>query len=367
MARPKPATPRPLLVRPGARFRCFGDGLCCTDIHALGPVTRSEARDLRARRKLSVVFNDDIDGDCLAPDGNGRCVYLGKQGCEIHRLEGSAAKPTGCRRFPYGLVATPLGGRITTEHRCPCRTLGDRPPLSVADAEASLSNHGGRLEVDRVAPDRIELIDGQRVPFALYAEIEAELLARLLRGEKAETVLGAKPLPALVDKGWAVIAAEIFDSRDPSAGGEALAWFGDALLELAVGHKPPPRPRPWAASFARATARTNPPENVEAIWNDWLADEIWMFRWLPWGPFDVARAELATRLAVARRMQARIRKLGVRADQAAAEAVMICELIAEGSDWGSAVAAFATDPSPAQSLYEAPKQAKVRKRRRTRK
>ena len=30
---------RPLTPRPGARYTCFGDGLCCTDIHAIGPLT----------------------------------------------------------------------------------------------------------------------------------------------------------------------------------------------------------------------------------------------------------------------------------------------------------------------------------------
>ena len=35
-----PSKPRPLIVRPGARFACAGDGLCCTDLHALGPLTR---------------------------------------------------------------------------------------------------------------------------------------------------------------------------------------------------------------------------------------------------------------------------------------------------------------------------------------
>src|SRR5260370_891972 len=39
---------RPLLLREGARYACFGDGLCCTDMHALGPLTRSEVVQLRS-------------------------------------------------------------------------------------------------------------------------------------------------------------------------------------------------------------------------------------------------------------------------------------------------------------------------------
>ncbi|HEX7479519.1 MAG TPA: hypothetical protein VF331_17070, partial [Polyangiales bacterium] len=271
MARRLVSKSRPLLARPGARFRCFGDGLCCTDMHALGPITRTEAKELRARRKLSVMYNDDVEDLCVAPDDQGRCVYLTKRGCDIHARDGAAAKPTGCRRFPYGLLATPEGGRVTTQLRCPCRTLGDRPLLSLADAEVSLRDRGGRLETEGVVPDRIEITEGKRVPYARYAQVEAQLRARLERGERAELVLGAKPLAERSEGSWAVTGVELSDSRDATAGGEALAWFGDALLELAAGYKPPKRPRPWASSFERAIARTKQPQKPEAMWNDWLA------------------------------------------------------------------------------------------------
>ena len=76
-----------------------------------------------------------------------------------------------------------------------------------------------------------------------------------------------------------------------------------------------------------------------------------MFRWLPFGPFDVARAELATRLSVARITHKRLLRLGVRSDQAAAEAVMMCELSAEGLEWPDDVAGIATNPSPASALF----------------
>lgn len=332
-------------MRPGARFQCFGDGLCCTDIHALGPVTMSEARDLRARSKLSVVYSEDVEGFCVAPAENGGCVYLDAKGCQIHRKEGPDKKPTGCQRFPYGLAATPLGGRITTEHRCPCRTLGERPPLSVQDAERSLLDRAGRLEVDRVVPSRIEVTEGVRIPFAQYLAIESDLIERLGRGERAESVLGQKPLPELAKKSWQVVAASHLDAHDGSAGGDALIWFGDAVLTLCSGHTPPKRPRPWAPAFERAIARSKREVSPESIYNDWLADELWMLRWLPWGPLDVGLAELATRLAIARIAQKRIEKLGVRADQAAAEAVMLCELAAEGSEWPFAVADIEPQPN----------------------
>src|SRR5512139_1369155 len=88
---------RPLKARPGARFRCSGDGLCCTDIHALGVLTQSEVRELRARRSLSVVYNDEVDGYCLKPVDH-HCLFLEDERCTIHARYGADAKPMGCRR-----------------------------------------------------------------------------------------------------------------------------------------------------------------------------------------------------------------------------------------------------------------------------
>jgi Fe-S-cluster containining protein len=344
-----PAKPRPLLAREGAHFSCFGDGLCCTDIHVLGLLTKSEVRDLRQRRKLSVFYSEDIGGDALRTS-EGRCLFLqADDRCHIHAVDGADAKPVGCRRFPYGLVSTPHGGRVTTEHRCPCRTLGERPTLSLSNAEASLRDRSGRLEVDFDVAGRIELQHKQRVSFDVYVEIERKLIARLNAGERAEQVLAARALPRL-ENGWPRVAVEHIETRDGSAGGEAYTWFGDALLHLSAGHAPPKRKRPWRAAYERAMARSETELTPDQIYNDWIADEIWMFRWYNWGPFDLARAELATRLKIARLIQDWIENDGVKPMQAAAEAVMICELIAGGNEWPEAVASIAIDPSPADPI-----------------
>jgi hypothetical protein len=341
---------QPFITRPGARFACSLSGVCCGDIHGLGLVTQSEVRTLRKRDKLAVVYNDELEGYCMRPV-EGRCMFvLDDQKCGIHAVSGSYAKPAGCRRFPYGLIRTPFGGRITTEHRCACRTLGDRPPLNVADAEFSLRDQRGRLEADSDAPKTVQLAKGRRVSFAKYVEVEAQIIARLNAGERAETVLAAKALPALDASSWAAVAAEHIALSDRTSGSYAYAWFGDALLNLSDGHVPPKRPRPWAEGFERARLAGSEEPDPEAIYNDWIADEIWMFRWLGWGPFDVARSELVTRLTVARRVQSWMEKEGVHPGQAAAEAVMMCELAAEGSEWPSAVATITRDPSPADPL-----------------
>lgn len=331
---------RPLLARPGARFRCFSDGLCCTDIHALGPISRSEAQQMRALGQGSVWTSPDVEAPCMKPVEGGGCYFLKDGLCQVHARHGAEAKPIGCQRFPFGLVATPHGGRVTTESRCPCRTLGERPALELDEAARALADRSGRLEVDLYVPARIALSRGERVGFERYAALEASLLQRLAAGEAPQRVLGAEPLPKLADGSWPETAAAHLSMQDGTTGGEALCWFGDALLELSAGHKPPRRARPWSAAFDKAIARTPRAQAPAAMYADWVADELWMLRWLGFGvAFDAGRAELATRLALAERVQRRLqRQARLRADQAVAEALMIVELATAGSLWPEAVA-----------------------------
>jgi len=343
---------RPLLVRPGARFTCAGDGLCCTDLHALGPLTRSEARAMRALVPGSVIMHEDVEAPCMRPGEGGGCAQLLPGGrCGIHARFGADEKPVGCKRFPYGLVGTPFGGRVSTEHRCPCRPLGERPPLDVVEAERSLLDQAGRLESDGDAPRRVPLTRKTRLPFARYALLEAELLTRLGKGERIEKVLAAAPLPKLESSGWPSHAAGLLDMNDHTRGGEALAWYADSLLAICAGYTPPKRPRPWADAFGRGASRSKRPESADAVLADWVADELWMMRWLMWDTsFDVARAELATRVACARYTIKRLRRAGVREDQAAAEAVMMSEMAACSEHWQDVVGTIERDPSPAAQL-----------------
>jgi hypothetical protein len=69
------------------------------------------------------------------------------------------------------------------------------------------------------------------------------------------------------------------------------------------------------------------------VFGDWLADEIWSLKWAEDYDFALARAELATRFAIADDICTRLRKVGARADRAAAEAVMILEVVGESDYW----------------------------------
>lgn len=354
MAPPKASTNllRPLLARPGARFTCFSDGLCCTDIHALGPITRPEAKALGRLIPGSVEYHSGVKAVCMRAGEGGACAQRENGLCGVHAHHGVEAKPVGCRRFPYGLLMTPEGGRVTTEHRCPCRNMGDRPPVDLVDAERSLRNAGGRLEADHRAPAKIPIAAGRLVSFARYREAESKMIDALVHhAARPEEVLGATVLPELSEGVWQMFAVEFYDLKDETAGGIAVCWYADALLHLSEGLEPPRRARPWAPSFEKALERSKQPEDPEVIINDWIADELWMMRWLDWDcTFDVARCELATRLAAVRYLQKLIEGRGVRPDQAVSEAIMIVEVAAAGEHWGDVVAAIANFPSPASKV-----------------
>ncbi|MGD8318570.1 MAG: hypothetical protein PVH21_17245 [Myxococcales bacterium] len=324
---------RPLLPRPGARYTCFGDGLCCTDIHGIGPLTKKEATRMRRFDRKSAGWDDEHEEYMLKTAADGGCVFLmGDQRCSVHADHGPEAKPEGCRRFPLGLVATPVGGRITTEHRCPCRTMGERPSIEPANVEASVSDGGSRPTADRRIK-RIPMRRKHQLKFSEWEPLEAEYLHRLQGREPLLRVLDTRPFPPLQGSTWEKQAQEFIDARDGSQFGVAMAWVGDTILSLQNGHRPRPPGRPWTAAFDRAQARSPKPRTSRDVFGDWLADEIWSLKWAEDYDFALARAELATRFAIADDICTRLRKVGARADRAAAEAVMILEVVGESDYW----------------------------------
>jgi Fe-S-cluster containining protein len=333
---------RPLLIRPGAQYACAGDGLCCTDIHAIGPIKRKEREMLRLISPEVVVRKPEVDAHVLEMRADGSCLFLGERGCELHAAFGPFGKPGSCRRFPVGLTATPRGGRVTTEHRCPCRTMGERPPLKPEDVEEPLADAAGRIYADRRIEQLVPLAGGRRIEFERWEAMEDELLQGLLDGQDPAQLLGADPFPPLQSSSWVQVACELLDaeaeSREengtPSRFESALAWFGDAVLELVQGKEPDDeRERPWSDAFDRAEQRSSEPREPGAVVADWLADDIWMMRWAVFGPFELKRLELATRYAVCQRLQRRLAGLGLRADRAAAEAVTIADLTGTADWW----------------------------------
>lgn len=327
----------PVRLRPGVRFACAGDGLCCSDIHALGPVQRHEASRLQRTTPGVVTRHRTLRLAVLrtvphAP-GGAACTFLRPEGCAAY-----AERPLTCRRFPLGLVATATGLRVTTDHRCPCRSLGPRPVLSVDAARASLVDAVGRLRPDQRAPDRVHLRARSRVGFARYErEIEAPLLARLLASDAPLDAMPCAPFPPLDGVTWRDVAHLLRGHTNGSSGGEAAAWFGDVLLSMQGQSTSARRTRPWAWAFDRAEQRGEPTTSARVL-ADWAADEIWSLAWLDRGSWERAALELTTRLAVATEIADRLHaSLGLRHDRAAAEAVMMAEIVGALPLWPSVV------------------------------
>ncbi len=287
---------------------------------------------MRRIDRKSAGWNDHHDDYMLNTAADGGCVFLmSDQRCSVHAEHGPDAKPEGCRRFPLGLVATPSGGRITTEHRCPCRTMGDRPDIDPAAVEPSVTD-GGRLLADRHIK-RVPLHGKKQVKFDEWEAIEADYLNRLRGRQSLAAILDSKPFPALRGSSWEKQADEFIDARDGSQFGVAMAWVGDAIRSLQTGQPPRPPGRPWAAAFDRAQARSPKRRTSREVFGDWLADEVWALKWAEDYHFALARAELATRLVIADDICARLRGQGARADRAAAESVMMVELVGESDFW----------------------------------
>lgn len=332
---------RPLLTRPGARYECFGDGLCCTDLHGLGPVTEKEVRFLEVISPSVVTDPDDGEGfdePMLRTRHDGACVFRGPAGCELHNALGPEVKPDGCKRFPLGLTATPRGGRITTRHRCSCRTLGTRPEISPEAAEPSL-REGNRLKADRRVGPKVEIDEGKNVAFARYESIEADLLDDLERGTDPLLVLDAAPFPALEGTSWKKEADDMIrKGADHTRFGTAIEWFARSLKHL-KGLKEPKTVRPlsWGDSFDQAERRARVPGDGDAILRDWLADEVWSLQWTELGSLARARLDLATRYVIAKDIEKRLVAEGRRPDRAAAEAVTIVDLMGDSEWWDDVV------------------------------
>ena len=325
----------PLLIRPGARFECVGDGLCCSDIHAVGALTDEDCE------MLAMISEDAIDRHeneeaavMMMRSDTGRCVFWSEAGCAIHARLGANMKPTPCIQFPYALTATPAGGRVSTQHRCTCRTLGPLPPITEDSARPCLLDANGELKMEHVVLDEVPWTATEKIPFAEYQAREAPLLDALIAGRGLKNALDAEPFPALEGMTWDAVVEELLDFRGPSRAATASRWFGEALGFLVERRERTEQGRPWADAFEHAGARIVEPVSPNRVFGDWLADELWSMRWTHYGSLARARAEWAARLAVARRIAGWLDVSTPKRDNiAAAEAVMIVDVIGTTDPW----------------------------------
>ena len=325
----------PLLVRPRARFGCVGDGLCCSDIHAVGALNEEDCEMLTVISEDAVDRHEGEDASVLMMRSDtGRCVFWGEQGCSIHSQLGPEMKPTPCIQFPYALTATPMGGRISTQHRCTCRTLGPLPPVTAEDARPCLLDSNGDLKPEHAVSDEVAWSSTESLPFAEYAGREAGLIGALIEGKHLMAVLEAQPFPQLHGTSWSEVVEELLEFQGPSRAAVAARRFADAIGFLVDRRERTEDGRPWADAFVRAAERIVDPVSPNEVFGDWLADEIWSMRWTRFGSLARARVELATRLAIARRIAGWLDISTPKQDNiSAAEAVMMVDVIGTTDTW----------------------------------
>ena len=341
LATPSPAERRALqqrhalLVRPGARFRCFADGLCCSSIHLLGPVSAQELIPVQRLNRDPVFYDTSIRAKVFRFKEDGSCIFLRPDFlCGVHAQLGVEAKPDTCRKFPFSLVATPTGRRVITAHRCSCRTLGERPEMTPAIVDAEIRMPNKALRAERTMFGRVPLEPRKHVSFATWLLVESPLLQALAAGRDPYTVLGAEPFPKLKARSWKDVAKEFHEQEDESSYEIAKSWFADAILNVVYGTPFPKRARPWSRFFDKAEARSPNVQKPRDMLNDWLSDVIWSFEWVDHGNFARARKEMATRVAMVQAIAKAMSRRGTRTDRAVAEALMIVEDVGTTEAWG---------------------------------
>ena len=340
----KAAKTEPLVVREGVRYDCFGDGLCCTDIHAIGPIRFAERARLRLVHDGIVAHDprDDVHVLVMRHE-SGSCIFLEEGRCAVHEPLGGLLKPAACKQFPISLTATPDGGRITTEHKCPCRTLGERPELTVEAALPSVTHRGSLVPTMRVG-DRVPYGPRDIRSWTEYRRDEEALLAAL-RGAtsigEVEAAFGAERFPAMDDDTWERMAEEFGELEGTTRLEHVMRWIGEAILTLRGREvEASERGRPWQDAFDAGIARSEEPQDPLAMLIDFCVDHVWALHWADECGFAQFRADMATRIAIYTWLVEALAAEGVRPDQAAAEAIMMVELGGTTGWWTEAVRGF---------------------------
>jgi hypothetical protein len=294
-------------------------------------VARAEASAIRAYRPNSLNQRPMLS---LKVTQAGSCTFLSDEArCSIWALP---IKPRTCDRYPYTLVSTPEGGRISTDHRCPCRSMGERASLDAEHVRAALLDGAGRLSVDRRVEDDVPFRDGARLRFSEWRRIEEQIMARLTFGESPREVLGVQPFSMWKREHWLEFARTLAAHSPGARWVSALRWSAHAIFaRLDSEHVWPELERPWLDVFDRAQARSPQIASEGAILSDWLLDQVWSLEWASSGDWTLATHDWGTRLAMAEALRARFVQLGARADRAEAEALCVIEILGFTDAWTS--------------------------------
>lgn len=165
------------------RFECIRCGRCCRRWHVA--LSDAEVKHLRGlgwhkasrdapRGPVTIIK----DHPYVAHRANGDCIFLdaGTVECELHRHDGVAAKPLGCRVYPLNIAPTYWGEvSVTARMDCPAVQRNVGPPLAscrndVREYVRLMRIEGGfdQEELDGLSPEAIRIIVR-----ALLSEAEA--------------------------------------------------------------------------------------------------------------------------------------------------------------------------------------------------
>lgn len=209
--------------------------------------------------------------------------------------------------------------------------------LDLDDAATSLRDSRGRLDPSfRV--DRVRLRGRRSVSFDRYLREESKVLRAVSGDLDLLDALDAAPMPPLDGLAYEDLVAHLVVRGDATDEDRALGVAGGMLGVLASVHRSFPLVRIGRAAFDRAEARTPRAASPDAMLRAFVADEIWSLRWAEEFDFATCRAELATRVAIARGLARRIVRVGARRDRAMAEAITAIELLGESAAWRWAMA-----------------------------
>lgn len=333
--------PLRIAVRPGVRFTCHADGLCCSDIHVLGPLSDEELIPLRALGRKIVGRDASVGGWAFRVEQRGACSFLVEDNrCRVHATLGAELKPATCRRFPFYFVETPLGLRAATSHRCTCRTLGERALIDEAAVFAEVGTPQAPLTTAWKVGASV-VVEGQdSVPFLVWTQIEERLIARLLRTRDSRSVLDAPGFSVLRQGTWAAVAERFGRPIDASGFEQAKAWIGDAIFAVEEGRPYLDRPRPWQRFLPNLTSRIKETDAPAAMLADWMADEIWCLEWTRRGSFLQARLDFATRLRIVTALADEFLRLGTPPILATAEAIMVMDAVGHSPHWDQVARGF---------------------------
>jgi lysine-N-methylase len=231
-----------LRVLESERFSCHGCTNCCRDWHV--ELTPAEVTSVP---RLAWPGGDALAGadvilrhggkTFLAHRADGACVFLNASSglCRIHEHFGEAAKPLGCRLYPFQITPT-FAGQAAATARFDCPTVransgaphaDQLPALRALAAEITFPPAFNEFDCCGMSPDQLQAIVefvvtvlpglDSDVGRALFLHRIAEVLGSMspaTRAEELDRAALAAAFPALRDQVSAALAA---DAPRPSA------------------------------------------------------------------------------------------------------------------------------------------------------